>query len=149
MLDSTDKMNRFPLIFLLWLCLEITSFVVVNNLLGLGMTLFLTLGAIMLGLSIIKRQGFDQLRAASEKMRNKEDGSLEASDGTVLCFAGLLLLIPGFVSDVVGLILLLPKVRHAICRRLSKADQSQTQSKDQSTVIEGEVVDEKKDEEKR
>jgi UPF0716 protein FxsA len=64
-------------------------------------------------------------------------------DGMLLAAAGVLIVLPGFVSDVLGLLLLLPPTRGLVRRRLLRAAERGTPAQfAPGAVIEGEVVDE-------
>lgn len=69
-----------------------------------------TIGALILisavGVSLVKRQGMGIIRRIAERAQLGQKPGSELVDGFLLLLAGLLLLIPGFISDVLGLLLL-------------------------------------------
>lgn len=99
-----------PLLITAWLVLEIWLLVQVGSWLGgLTVVLLLIAGAVIGG-SLIKRAGLKALSAAIEQSRDPQ--SQQPQTGTSLTvLAGLLLIVPGFLSDVLALTLLFPPTR--------------------------------------
>ncbi|MEU4118420.1 FxsA family membrane protein [Kitasatospora sp. NPDC028055] len=99
-----------PLLFTAWLVLEIWLLVQVASWLGgLTVLLLLIVGAVIGG-SLIKRAGLKALSAAIEQSKNPQ--SEQPQTGTSMTVgAGLLLIVPGFLSDLVALTLLFPPTR--------------------------------------
>lgn len=99
--------------------LEIAGFVVVGGRIGLGPTLLLVVASAIIGLAILRRQGFQALT----KLRQRNlPGDLPAErffDTAMVLLAGLLLIVPGFVADVVAMVLLIPFVRKHLAGRLA------------------------------
>lgn len=112
------------LLFLLLLALPILELMVmikVGTYIGAVATMGLLLLAGVLGVAILRWQKFRRLSGVS---LNPEPGVPPAKglvEGLLLFFAGILLIIPGFITDVFGLILLLPFVRTALYARLLKS----------------------------
>ncbi len=108
--------NRTRLIGLalgLWLALEIIAFALVLRAIGLLPAILLGLGTTALGLADVKRL-LGAWRARGEWRR---DGAM--LDGGMQALASLLLILPGFASDVAGLALKSPSVRAALMARLN------------------------------
>lgn len=100
--------------------LEIATFIWVGGQIGI----LATLGAIVLtaviGILILRWQGLGLLLDSRAMMARGEIPARQFSDAMLLAVAGLLLLIPGFLSDIVGFALLIPPVRGAIFAWLSR-----------------------------
>ncbi|MFI8964490.1 FxsA family membrane protein [Streptomyces sp. NPDC053493] len=122
-----------PLGLVLWTVLEIWLLTVVANAAG-GLTVFLLLvGGAVLGATVIKRAGrraFAHLtgtfQRAQEAARRGEMPAAADRTGAedrngFLMLGGLLLMIPGLISDAAGLLLLIPPVRAAVGRYAEKA----------------------------
>lgn len=81
----------------------------------------LVLGAV-LGVFIVKREGLGIVRRLQTQVRGGDDPGNDLLDGVLIVLAGALLVIPGFLSDAVALLLLVPPVRHfarsAVARRV-------------------------------
>jgi UPF0716 protein FxsA len=108
----------FSLIVLALLLAEIAAFILVGEAIGIGATLALVLLSTIAGVLLLRRQGVATLmriRAESAAGRVPAKPLLE---GAVLAIAALLLIIPGFITDVAGFLLFIPAVRGALWRRI-------------------------------
>ena len=97
---------------------EIAGFVVIGSRIGVLATLAWVVLAAMLGVALIRRQGLDALRRARAALGRGESPTAELAEGALVALAGVLLLIPGFVTDAFGLPLAIPAVRRLIVSRL-------------------------------
>ncbi|WP_280696732.1 FxsA family membrane protein [Kitasatospora sp. GP82] len=104
-----------PLLITAWLVLEIWLLTVVATAVGWFTVLILLVAGVFLGGSLIKRAGLKALSAAVEQSRRpgaRQPQSPQPQTGASLTvLAGLLLILPGFLSDLLGLTLLLPPTR--------------------------------------
>jgi UPF0716 protein FxsA len=91
--------------------IEIAGFVWIGPYLGVGGTLAEIVLTGMLGMAIIRRQGFETLVRLRQTATSGETPLPVAVDGGAQVFAGLLLAVPGFFTDAIGLLLLIPPVR--------------------------------------
>ncbi|MFH8384033.1 FxsA family membrane protein [Kitasatospora sp. NPDC018058] len=99
-----------PLLITAWLVLEIWLLVQVGSWLGGGTVLLLLIAGAVIGGSLIKRAGLKALAAAVEQSKNPQ--SQQPQTGTSMTvLAGLLLIVPGFLSDLIALTLLFPPTR--------------------------------------
>jgi UPF0716 protein FxsA len=97
--------------------LEIAGFVWLGGKLGVGLTLLWVIVAMVAGLALLRHTGLQavgRLRAALAE--GKEPGH-SIVDAACFAAAGILLIIPGFVSDLLAVILMLPATRHWLLRR--------------------------------
>lgn len=90
---------------------EIASLIMVGQFLGVLATLALVLLAGMLGLLLLRVQGAGILRRLQTETAKGVDPGRELVQASLLVVAAFLLLVPGFVGDVIGLLLFLPFVR--------------------------------------
>ncbi|WP_406207409.1 FxsA family protein [Kitasatospora sp. NBC_01560] len=116
------KLRRvLPLVVTAWLVLEIWLLVQVGSLLGGPAVLLLLIAGAVIGGSLIKRAGLKALSAAIDQSRDPK--SQQPQTGTSMTvLAGLLLIVPGFLSDALALTLLLPPTRalwRAVGRRFA------------------------------
>ena len=93
---------------------ELFVIVQVAHWIGVWETLFLLVTVSLLGAWMVKIQGIGVLRRISDDWRNRRVPARSLVDGVLLLLAGALLLIPGFVTDIIGLMLLVPPVRAGI-----------------------------------
>ncbi|ART81137.1 FxsA protein [Oceanisphaera avium] len=122
-------MGKVFLVFVAATLLEIFVFIEVGAALGTWSTIALILLSAIVGLSLVRIQGFYTLMEVQRKISAGEPPAKEVLAGIMLALSGVLLVLPGFVSDILGLVLLLPPVRHWLVERwLSKVVlHSQTQ----------------------
>ena len=100
--------------FLVVPVVEIVLFIVVGRYIGLAATIAIVLATAVLGSWLVARQGRETLaRFGSEMGEGRFPASTMAHGGMILV-AGALLLTPGFLTDAVGFVLLLPPVREWI-----------------------------------
>ncbi|WP_320672749.1 FxsA family protein [Patulibacter defluvii] len=104
-----------PLLFLVLLvggfAFEIWLALLVADQIGAAPTVLLLLGGSLLGSRLIARAGLRTWQRVGEAARSGRSPGAEALDGALLLAGGALLLVPGFASGVLGLVLLLPPVR--------------------------------------
>ncbi|MEY7973208.1 FxsA family protein [Saccharomonospora xinjiangensis] len=103
-------------IFLLWVIAEIAAIWAVASLVGFLSTLGLLLAGAIVGSWLARREGGKAARAVLDTARSGRSPLGEVTDGMLIGLGGLLIFVPGFVSDVAGLLLLLPPTR-ALVRR--------------------------------
>jgi UPF0716 protein FxsA len=123
--------------------LEIAGFVVIGGRIGLALTLLWLLAAGMAGLALIRHGGLNALIKLQTALQEGREPGHSLIDGAVMVTAGLLLIVPGFVSDLLALILLLPfsrnfLLRHAAHHFETRVYRSGPQGGTRTTVIEGE-----------
>lgn len=97
---------------------EIAVFIQVGRAIGVLPTLALIVLSAVLGVIVIRLQGAGLLNRARDTLRRGEPPVAEAFDGLCLLAAGALLLTPGFVTDALGVLLLLPPLRRLLYRRM-------------------------------
>lgn len=107
-------MRYLWLLFILWPFAEIFTFAAVAESLGFLGTVFLCVLAFAAGLVLIQKQGFDTFMRAQDMMRDGKMPVREMFQGLCLVGAGVLLIIPGFLSDIAALFLLLPEIRERL-----------------------------------
>lgn len=91
---------------------EIAILLLSGHLIGIWPTLLLIIITGVFGVFLAKRQGVETLRKAQEQMRYGSMPGHEIIDGICILIGGVFLLLPGFVSDIIGIILLLPFTRN-------------------------------------
>lgn len=113
----------FPLILVLFLVVPIVELYVIVQVAG-GIGVLETLGLLIVvsivGAWLVKAQGVGLIRRVQGKLASGEMPGKELVDGALILFAGALMLTPGFVTDTVGLLLLLPPTRAIVRTFLMK-----------------------------
>jgi UPF0716 protein FxsA len=97
--------------------IEITVMIQVGQLIGVLNTIGLLILVSLIGAWLVKRQGLGVLARIRELRMAGRLPAAELFDGAVILVAGVLMVIPGFVTDALGLLLLIPPVR-AVARRI-------------------------------
>lgn len=103
-----------------WPILEIYVFIQVGEWLGWLNAVLLFIGAGAAGLWLMRAEGLSLLLRARQQMQNGVAPVDEAFDALCLVAGGMLLLLPGFLSDVAALTLFLPPTRAALKRMLGR-----------------------------
>ncbi|MCR6487137.1 FxsA family protein [Amycolatopsis sp. OK19-0408] len=150
--------------FLLYVIAEIAAIWAVGSAVGVLGTLGLLLAGAFLGSWLARREGARAMGAFLSAARSGRPAEKELTDGMLVALGGVLILVPGFVSDVLGLLLMLPPSRAVArkwwLRRMEKravrfANQRrgpvmvvdsevvppQERRREQPTVIEGRIVE--------
>ncbi len=108
------------LLFLLIPMLEIYLLIKVGGIIGALPTVFIVIFTAVLGAWLLRIQGFSTLARVQSVVAQGGIPAMELLEGAVLLLAGALLLTPGFFTDAIGFICLVPSLRRALIRRLLK-----------------------------
>jgi UPF0716 protein FxsA len=100
-----------PLFLLALPFLEIAGFIVVGSKIGVLATLGLIILSIFLGVFLLRLQGFGLIQKIREETAAGRTPRRELVHGVMLFFAAFLLIVPGFITDIIGLLLFIPAVR--------------------------------------
>ncbi|EGW52916.1 exlusion protein FxsA [Candidatus Endoriftia persephone str. Guaymas] len=101
----------FLLLFVGIPLVELYFLIQVGSQIGAFATIFLTLLTALIGGAMVRLQGFSTLMRVRGAMERGEVPAIEMMEGAVLLVCGVLLLLPGFVTDFVGFIFLVPQLR--------------------------------------
>lgn len=110
-------MRLFPLglaIFILVPILEIYLLIKVGSVIGALPTILLVLLTAVIGVALLRQQGLSTLQKVQSQMQHGELPAIGMLEGMFLFLAGALLLTPGFFTDTIGFLLLIPPLRKAI-----------------------------------
>jgi UPF0716 protein FxsA len=106
--------------------IEVVLFIQVGDAIGALWTVLACVATAAAGAFLVRRQGLATMASARQVMDQGRLPAVEAFDGICLVLAGALLLVPGFFTDAIGFLLLLPPFRHALrawlATRVSMAD---------------------------
>ena len=132
---------------LLYLVVEIVALVALGSAIGVGATLLVLLAGSLLGLWLARREGVRAAQAIAEAATSRRVAHRGAHRRPAVAAAGVLLFVPGLVTDVAGLLLLLPPTRALVRRRLVRAAEERAPScaprgsGPQGPVVDGVVVE--------
>ncbi|MEQ1900114.1 MAG: FxsA family protein [Devosia sp.] len=107
--------------FLLVPLIEIAVFVLVGQAVGLWPTLLGVVITALAGAALIRWQGFQVIADLRRAAARGELPGRQIADAMLIGLAGLLLLLPGYFSDLIGILLLIPPVRQLIYRQLKRS----------------------------
>ena len=110
----------FPIAFVGVPLVELYVLAVVENRIGLVNTLGLVIATGMLGALVMKRQGAGMWRSAQMRMARGEIPTEEILGGMMVLVGGALMITPGILTDVVGLLLMIPAVRSLLIPSLTR-----------------------------
>ena len=113
----------FRLLFALFIIvpiIEITVLMQVGELIGAWPTVAIVIFSAWLGAKYVRQQGLATLQSVQTKMAQGEMPSSEIVTGLMLLVAGVLLVTPGFVTDIFGLSLLVPQIRQGLVQIVQK-----------------------------
>ncbi|TYP89138.1 FxsA family protein [Blastococcus xanthinilyticus] len=99
---------------------ELVVFVLVAAWIGLGWTILATLLTTALGWALLARQGRRALLDLRTRARTRQGAAKELGDAGLVAVGGLLMVLPGFIGDVVGLLCLIPGTRGLLRRVLTR-----------------------------
>lgn len=112
------RISILPLLILVLPLLEIAGFVIVGQQIGALATVGLVIASTMAGSLLLRRQGFGVMRRVQAEMDAGHDPGRQLAHGAMLVLAAVLLIVPGFLTDIFALLLLLPPVRYFAWRNL-------------------------------
>lgn len=98
--------------------IEIAVLIKVGQIIGVFPTILIVIGTAVLGVINLQRLGFGVMARAREAVAAGRTPLEPVMDATFLVIASLLLISPGIIADIIGLILLIPLLRHIIARWL-------------------------------
>ena len=115
--------------------IEIYLFIKIGAKIGAVSTILLIISTALIGLAYVKYEGFNTLRSAMSQLIKNEIPLFEIISGAALVIGAFLLLLPGFLTDTLGFLLIFPLTRKIIFKKVS------TKYKEKSKFIDGEYKD--------
>jgi len=120
-----------PMLLLLFIVVPIVELAIilqVGSSMGVLTTVVLLIAVSVAGAWLVKFQGLGVMRRIAEQLSKGEMPTIELVNGGMILFAGALMLTPGFLTDALGLALLLPPVRAVVRPMLARRFQGRVQS---------------------
>ena len=140
-------MNTGLLAIILFPIIEIYLFIKIGSWIGAFNTISLIFITAIIGIVYARYEGLNTLRSGLSQLIKNELPAYEIISGAAIAFAALLLIIPGFATDVIGFLLIFPLTRKLIFGNLSKKFKKETSKK--KTYIEGEFEEIKDDDDRK
>lgn len=137
------SLNLLFALFLIVPLVELWLLIQVGGVIGVGWTIFLAVATAFVGTLLVRSQGLAMLRRIQAEIARGHVPEADMFEGLMLLLAGAVLLTPGFITDALGLIFLVPMWRRAIVRFVLRygfvhtAAQAADETKTSSRVING------------
>ena len=138
-------MNTFFLIFIGLPAIEIFLMIKIGGKIGALNTIALIFLTAIIGLYYARVQGLQTLRSGIINLYQNKAPVYELLSGASIAFAALLLIIPGFFTDLIGFFLLIPFLRNNFFKLILKKNEK-IKNKENQNTIDGEIVKKNKDE---
>tara|TARA_B100001287_G_C22204453_1_gene309483 strand:+ start:27 stop:452 length:426 start_codon:yes stop_codon:yes gene_type:complete len=140
-------MNTLLLTVILVPIIEIYLFIKIGTQIGAFNTISLIFVTAIIGVFYARYEGLNTLKSGIPQLFKNEIPAYEIISGAVIAFAALLLIIPGFATDLLGFLLIFPITRKLILSKFSEKIKNRTTEK--KTYIDGEFEDIKDDDERK
>ena len=136
-------MNTLILTIILIPLIEIYLFIEIGGQIGAGYTILFILLTAVIGLYFAKLEGINTIRSGINQLTNNQMPIYEMISGAALAFAAVLLIIPGFATDIIGFLLIIPFTRNLLFKFITKKYEK-TKVSSEDDLIEGEYEDKDK-----
>ena len=138
------QMNAVILFIISIPLIEIYLMIKVGGFIGAFNTIFLIFFTAITGIYFVRLAGLNTLRSGFNQLVKNEIPIYEIISGAALAFAALLLIIPGFLTDIVGFLLIIPPSRRIIIKLISSKFNIKKRNKNvDENVIEGDIEESK------
>jgi UPF0716 protein FxsA len=139
-------MNTLLLLIISLPIIEIYLFIKIGSQIGAFNTISLIFITAFLGIIYARYEGFNTLKSGMSQIIKKELPIYEIISGAALAFAALLLILPGFATDFLGLFIIFPPTRKLILKKVSNKHSQSNKGQD---YINGEFEDINEDDDKQ
>ena len=136
-------MNTLILTIILIPLIEIYLFIEIGGQIGAGYTILFILLTAVIGLYFAKLEGINTIRSGMNQLTNNQMPIYEMISGAALAFAAVLLIIPGFATDIIGFLLIIPFTRNLLFKFITRKYEK-TKVSGEDDLIEGEYEDKDK-----
>ena len=127
--------------------IEIYLFIKIGSQIGAFNTVLLILTTAVIGVAYARYEGFNTLKSGIGQLVKNEMPVYEIVSGATLAFAAFLLILPGFATDLVGILLVMPFTRKILLSRFVKTNINKNKKK--NNYIEGDYEDISDDDDKK
>tara|TARA_B100001121_G_scaffold296791_1_gene302566 strand:+ start:36 stop:458 length:423 start_codon:yes stop_codon:yes gene_type:complete len=135
-------MNSFFLIFLAIPAVEIFFLIKVGGIIGALNTVFLIFLTAIVGIYFAKMQGMKTMKSGIINIYQNKVPINEIVSGASIVIAAILLIVPGFLTDAIGFLLLIPFTRKLIVKSIFYKQADPNNDKDKN-ILDGEIVEDK------
>ena len=138
-------MNTLLLLIITIPLIEIYLFIKIGSQIGAFNTIFLIFMTAFIGVIYARYEGFNTIKSGMQQIIKNEMPIYEIFSGAALAFAALLLILPGFATDLLGLLIIFPPTRRFFLRKISTKYSSNNNKKQDFINGEFEDIDEDND----
>ena len=140
-------MNSILLAIILIPVVEIYLFIKIGSEIGAITTILLIFITAIVGVYYAKYEGLNTLRSGFIQLSKNQTPAYEVISGAAIAFAALLLIVPGFATDILGFLLIFPVTRKIFFNIFKKKNNSE--KKERKNFIEGEFEDIEEDDDRK
>ena len=138
-------MNSFFLIFIVLPALEIFLFIQIGGEIGALNTIALVFLTAIVGIYYARLQGIQTLKSGITNLYQNKAPIYEIMSGASIAFGALLLIVPGFFTDIIGFALLIPISRKILFKLILKKNIKPEDTIKNDKIIDGEVINKQKE----
>ena len=139
-------MNSILLLIIIIPAIEIFLLIKIGSQIGAVTTILLIFATAIIGVYYAKYEGLNTLRAGFTQLSKNEPPTYEMISGAAIAFAALLLIIPGFATDILGFLLIFPITRKFFLGKFAKKFKTSTEK---NNFIDGDFEDIEDDDDKK
>ena len=140
-------MNSILFLIILVPVVEIYLFIKIGAQIGAITTIFLIFTTAIVGVYYAKYEGLNTLKSGFVQLRQNKKPTYEMISGAVIAFAALLLIIPGFATDILGFLLIFPITRKIFFSKFAK--KLKPKETEKNNFIDGEYEDIESDDDRK
>ena len=129
--------------------IEIYLFIKIGSQIGAFNTVLLILTTAVAGVAYARYEGFNTLKSGLSQLVKNEIPVYEIISGATLAFAALLLILPGFATDIIGILLIIPFTRKVMLSKFINKNKKKYESENNKNYIDGDYEDISDDNDKK
>lgn len=139
--------SKFKNIILLWFVAELVVLVLIAEMIGILPAVLLIILSSIIGSGVLRIQGFESLKTAHNKITKDKAAAQKLLETFATSLGGFLMIIPGFITTIIGILLLIPFLRNKVANyvlskkafaKYSSSSDNSANDKESGRVIEGE-----------
>ena len=129
--------------------IEIYLFIKIGSQIGAFNTVLLILSTAVAGVAYARYEGFNTLKSGLSQLVKNQIPVYEIISGATLAFAALLLILPGFATDIIGILLIIPFTRKVMLSKFINKNKKKYESENNKNYIDGDYKDISEDNDKK
>ena len=142
-------MNTALLLIILIPILEIYLFIKIGSQIGAFTTISLIFFTAIIGVIYARYEGLNTLKSGVSQLYKNQMPLFELMSGAALAVAAILLILPGFATDILGFLIIFPLTRKLIFKLVTKKEKDKDEVFIKDDLIEGEFVDKDNENDKK